>query len=188
MALAAPDPMMKLTVQWLDDHQTLIAGALGFVGVIITLLVNASLERRQRGREREARSDALRRALAEELRLFEEVLKERLDMIAEAERDASGGLLIPLTHTTDIFENSIDSLGLLRSDQVAAVLRASLYVRQMPEKLSLLGRIQDPRGDRSFVHVGSEHYRAIKAIHQHIRKEVSAARRALTTPGRRRFW
>jgi len=180
--------MIKLTVQWLDNHQTLIAGALGFVGVIITLIVNSALDRRQRGRERAARSDALRRALAEELRLFEDVLKDRLDMIAEAERDSSGGLLVPLTHTTDIFDNSVDSLGLLRSDQVAAVLRAYLYVRQMPEKLSLFSRTHDPRGERPLVHVGSEHFRALKAIHENIRKEVSAARRALMTPRGRRFW
>ena len=179
---------MKLAVQWVDDYQTLITVALGFVGVIVTLLVNASLERRQWGRERAARSDALRLALAEELRLFEDVLKERHDMIAQAERDTTSGLLIPLFHTTDIFENSIDSLGLLRSDQIAAVLRAYLSVRQMPEKLSRLGRTHDQRDEQSFVHVGSEHYRAIKAIHEHPRKEVSAARRALKTPGRRRFW
>ena len=179
---------MKLMVQWLDDHQTLIAGALGFLGIIITLFVNASLERRQHGRETAARSDALRLALAEELRLFEDVLKDRLHMIAEAERDESGGLLIPLTHATDVFESSIGSLGLLRSDQVAAVLRAYLYVRQMPEKLSLLGRVHDPRGEQLLVHVGTKHFRAIKTLHENIRKEVSVAIRALTTPRRRRFW
>jgi len=174
-------------VQWLDDHQTLIVGALGFIGVIITLIVNAFLERRQRGRERAARSDALRLALSEELRLFEDVIKDRLDMIAEAERGLSGGLLVPLTHTTDIFESSIGDLGLLRSDQVAAVLRA-YSISANAGKVSLLGRVHDPRGEPPLVHVGSEHFRAMKVVHEQIRKEVSAARRALTTPRRRRFW
>ena len=117
------------------------AGALlGFAGVIITLIVNAYLARRQeRGREaREAQ--ALRIALIEELR----IQKEALENFAQPAADAADAThtAVPLHRYEDVFTSVTPNLGILNRSEVAAVFQAYLPLRSLAWKLRLLEQIR----------------------------------------------
>jgi hypothetical protein len=83
------------TAGWLlREYQTLIVGALGFTGVIITLLANAALTRRQHARQVDHERSALKAALGAELSIIRDAYMDRIKTISEA--PATQGMLMPL--------------------------------------------------------------------------------------------
>jgi hypothetical protein len=125
---------------FLRTYQTLIVGVLGFSGVILTLAINAWLARCADRRKIAHEANVLRTAIIEEMKIqrsalvnSEETLKQQVDL-----KKTSPTVLIPLQRFTEIFDKSIDKLGLLTSDEVAAILDAYLTLRQLTPKMRIL--------------------------------------------------
>src|ERR1700737_2761468 len=133
----------------LKEYQTLIVGALGFTGVILTLITNARLIRRQHTRQVDHERTALKAALSTELSIIRDTFVDRIKMIAEAPE--TQGMLVPLDTMTAVYREVIAKLGLLSRGQVNLVMRAYILVRQMPDRLRFF---QAPEGDHTANEIG----------------------------------
>lgn len=82
---------------------------------------------------------------------------------------------------TDVYERSIDRIGLLSIGQISVVLRAYILVRQMPERLRLLAREHgtEEERDRGFAHIGSEYFEAVWHMHENSLNDIDVAISAL---------
>ncbi len=94
---------------FLTQYQTLIVGLLGFTGVILTLLTNARLNRKQHARQIEHERTALKAALSTELSIIRDTFRDRLEMIGEP--TGSQGMWVPLDTMTDVYGRVLDKIG-----------------------------------------------------------------------------
>lgn len=104
----------------LKDYQTLVVGSLGFIGVAITLFVNAAIPRQQQDRLRSHEANALRRGLVAELIEARKQLQRR----HRDEEDKQPYILVPKKRPPSVFAVSLPRLGLLTVDEVRTVLAA----------------------------------------------------------------
>ena len=126
---------------FIKTYQTLIVGVLGFVGVVATLFINAWLQRKTERRRIEHETRALRIALIEEMKAQRNALAHSAEGAKEAKNTSGVGrqsALTPLRRWSDIFDSSLDKLGLLTSEEVAAVLDAYLPLKELTSKIRLL--------------------------------------------------
>lgn len=132
--------MVDMTVTlwaWIQEQQTLTAGILGFVGVILTLLFNAWQERKQRREERRHECQTLRTALIEELSINRAGLDSFKDAVKEiTERQ---GLEVPTDLMDDVYKVLTDRIGLLSQAEVRKVMYAYLSMRTYNVRLFLVG-------------------------------------------------
>lgn len=130
---------------WVQEHETLTVGVLGFVGVISTLWINAWQAREQRREERRHERQTLRAALIEELKINREALvgnTENIDNISE-----TGGYFVPTDLMDDGYRAFTDRIGLLSQAEVRKVMYAYLSLRTYNAKLFLVG-VPPHTGDR----------------------------------------
>lgn len=130
-----------LMTDFIKNYQTLIVGVLGFIGVMVTLVLNAWLERKAERRRMEHETSILRTSLIEEMKAQRDALLHAAEGSKKA-KDTSGAVkqdaLTPLQRWTDIFDSSLEKLGLLTSEEVAAVLDAYLPLKELTSKVRLL--------------------------------------------------
>lgn len=85
----------------------------------------------------------LRTALVEELKFQRDALMHAAETASDAasanlKNGTSSDALIPVKRWSDIFDKSIDKLGLLQPEEVAAVLDAHLNLKELTSKLRLM--------------------------------------------------
>jgi hypothetical protein len=125
-----------------QEFQTLIAGTIGFAGVIFTLWLNARHAREQRQEERHHECQTLRVALVEELginrewmvRNTEEIIKNSVNDLPE-----EGGYFVPADPMDDAYRTFTNRIGLLSQAEVREVMFAYLSLRTYYAKLFLIG-------------------------------------------------
>jgi hypothetical protein len=134
---------------WIDvaiKFQTAIAAAVGFSGVILTLLFNAYQARKlERLKQRHERS-ALISGLSAELSVIRSsTVKNRTNFErAAAAPSATGKFLVPAKATiVDVYEASHARLGLLRPETVANVVRAYTLVKETPSNIAASTGLHD---------------------------------------------
>lgn len=124
----------------IKSYQTLIAGMFGFVGVMATLVLNAWLARKAERRQIAHEAQVLRVALVEEMKAQRDALRHAAE--GQKAEDSSNvgkqGALAPLQRLTEIFDSSLNKLGLLTRQEVAAVLDAYLPLKELTPKIRLL--------------------------------------------------
>ena len=137
---------------WIEQHQNLTVGILGFVGVIATLWINAWQVRRQRRKELCHERQTLRVALAEELRINRESFVNSMKSL-EASRDQNSAeatgldFLVPTDEIEDAYRSFIGRIGLLSQTEVRKVMNAYIRLRTYNATLLLMARLPQP-GDR----------------------------------------
>lgn len=99
----------------LEDYQTLISGSVGFIGIIITLFINARLARKARVEEIAHEQNALRTALAAEITIYLESLAKNIN---KGVPSAGSPILVPILDTNEIYALSREKLGLLTEIEV----------------------------------------------------------------------
>ena len=122
-------------------YQTLVVGILGFCGVMVTLAFNAKLARRADERRIAHEARVLRTALVEEMKVQRDALMHASNTSKKPDEPRNFGrqdALTPLRRWSDIFEKSIDKLGLLQPEEFAAVLDAYLPLKELTSKIWLL--------------------------------------------------
>ena len=136
---------------WIENHQTLTVGIIGFLGVIATLWNNARQAGIQRRKELFHERQTLRVALAEELRINPESFFRSMKSL-----DANPALdnLVPTDEMEDVYRSFIDRIGLLSQTEVRKVMYAYLTLRAYTAGLFLHARQLEP-GARH-VHVPSQ--------------------------------
>ena len=173
--------MWEATLYCIERFQTLIAGLVGFTGVVVALVVNGWITRRQHARQVDHERQVLRTALRSELRILRTAYLDRISMIDEAKREGSSGVLVPLNTMTDAYGQLLDKLGLLSEEEVRATMTAYVLARQMPERVQLLRRqhATDDELGRSMALVDSDFFNALRDMHRNYLQDIDKAISAL---------
>ena len=139
--------------------QTAIVGVVGFAGVVITLVVNASLVRRERQETLKQERTAMRTALVEELKILKLSLEMGIETIEKGKQDETTGGVVPTDTMSDVYNAFVPKIGMLTSQEVGKVMLAYLTIRELSKSLILLPgaaildehRVEVPRN--SFAHL-----------------------------------
>ncbi|MFN3574953.1 MAG: hypothetical protein ACK4TR_15620 [Phenylobacterium sp.] len=164
---------------WAERYQTLLGAILGFGGIIVTLLENAKLARRQGAMVRAQETEGLRAALKGELAVLADTFSNALETIKRARTDKTRELLVPTVNTTAIFDASTSKLGLLTIDQTSAVVRTYSLVKELPIRIGVLRQMLDSDSGRTYAAVGSPLFGALERLYAMALQEVQVAAQAL---------
>ncbi len=126
---------------------------IGFVGVIVTLTVNAWLARRARAAELRARQAAFVSAVLAELEIVRESFA---GVVADISRPQGSGALLPTQKYTFVFDEMVAQLGVLPKENVKAVVYAYMCIAAYYQNLMLVCGEPKTFGDKTFVHVGPD--------------------------------
>jgi hypothetical protein len=135
----------------LRDYQIAFGALLGFTGVIVTLLVNAWLARRQHAREIAAERASVRGALLAELRVLRDSYQERIDRMQAAE--PGQGIIAPTRVHVDVYDSLRGKLGLLTPNEAERAVLTYPFVGELPDQVR-----QFKRGQRLPVDQDTEHF------------------------------
>ena len=130
------DPAQSL--HWLERYQTLVVGGFGFLGVIITLFVNAWLARRERRHDLAKERRTLRVALREELKINKQSFETNTKRLEEKDQEGAGDLVIPRGTMDDVYTAFVPKIGLLSSRETEKVMLAYLTLREFHRSVRLL--------------------------------------------------
>ena len=118
--------MSDETYQLLIDFQTLLVGAVGFLGVILTLIANARLSRKAEKDSLEQRRLSVVAAVTAELTLF----RATFDRLSEHADEDTEWVVVPRMELRH-FEAVTDEIGLLGPDLCKDVLNAILAIEEI---------------------------------------------------------
>lgn len=127
-------------VDLIERFQTVLVGAVGFIGVIWTLRTNAKLASVERQQQIQTRRSALRRVLAAELRNYSHALKGNLDAGAPDDQAFSVGRIRTL-----FSQGLAAEIGLLELGEVDVVVNALISLDGMEHFLQNLSASHDER-------------------------------------------
>ena len=173
-------------MDFVDRFQTLIAGIIGFSGVILALVGNALLARRQHAGQIDHERQILRTALRSELGAVRDSYLDRINTINQAQRDGNPGVLVPLETMTDTYGRLLDKIGLLSEEEVRAAMEAYHLVRQMPERVRLLERqhATPDEVESRMAFVDGTLFTALCQMHQNYLQKIKEAIAALSITSR----
>ena len=137
---------------FIKDFQTLIAGILVLIGVVVTLWQNASVARKQCENQRNHQQNNLREALLAELKINHDALVDNWQQSKiGSRRDQDEEILIPTDIMNDNYLAHLNQIGILSRIEVNKVMYAYLALRASSTKLSLIGTPVDE--SRQYVRV-----------------------------------
>ena len=168
-------------VDFLERFQTLVVGALGFLGIIVTIATNAWLTRRQYSRQIKHEGDMLRVALRAELGIIRDAFVDRVNTLANA-APGHTSILIPLDTMTDAYSQLLEKIGLLSQDEIRAAMKAYLLVKQLPERMRLLQREHGAGVEKKapFAKIDGDLFNVISQMHKNYLEDIEAALSALS--------
>ena len=188
-----PRPVMTFA-EFVEEYQTLVAGLAGFTGVIITLLVNASLARKQdttqarlareqRDHERELAERHREEELEREQVLLRRVLLCELfhnsrmcqKAINVHDTDKNGDLWLESIGAREAFDRLMPRLGALSPDEVGKVMHA-YYAIEWADALKSISAIDQQQG---IVKVKQNHADQVARAHRTAHEKANEAIHAL---------
>ncbi|KPH92148.1 hypothetical protein AMS57_01050 [Pseudoalteromonas undina] len=113
----------------LQKYQILIAGCLGFVGVIVTILANGFFSRQQHKRELKSKENSVRVAIRSELEINLSSFEARIEQLG---KPTNSDAHIPNSFFTDVYDTLLNEIGLLNESEVASVINAYLLIKELP--------------------------------------------------------
>lgn len=119
-----------------ETYQTFFAGLLGFLGVIITLLLNGKLQRDLRKREIDHQANSIRTAIRAELLMNKGAYDLRLEQFGDDVENKHA--LLPNKIFDEVFHKLLDQLGILEEAEVEKVLHAYHLMSELPYKLRIM--------------------------------------------------
>lgn len=164
-------------IEALRQFQAGITGVIGFAGVMLTMWWNARLARNARDAAIRHERETLSIALIEELKVLRDSYVNNAETAGKARLD-EGALDVPMFQMTDVYDKMLDKLGLLSSDQVAAVMNAYLTHRQVSYSISsVLGGVRGP--STTGVRIPVKNAKVLKALYEKRVPDFERAIRAL---------
>lgn len=157
-----------------QPYQTLIVGVLGFVGVIVTLVVNAWLQRKAHADQRLHELGALRAALRGELKVNRNTFAGRVNELKAS--SSTSDPHVPAKVMNAVFRSSISKLGLLRESELEPVLVAYLLLEELPSTLvTILGGLPIQGAHGLFIRVDSSRKFEAKRLHEAVLDRIDEA-------------
>ena len=123
----------------------LLSIIVGFMGVVVTMLWNAWLARRQQDRQWETNRQVLRQGLITELKGIERVLKNAVSLLDEAiegnkdrEKGKEGYVLIGSIASSPLYLASLSQIGCLTQSEVAVVVAGYQVLSRQDQRARIL--------------------------------------------------
>jgi hypothetical protein len=160
--------MVDCLYQLVKDFQTLLVGVIGFSGVIVTLLMNSRLSRKQHDRE------VLKTALCAELELNRKSFSDKASTPEDDQEES--GAFYPIEMKTSIYQAFIEKLGLLSTEEVSAVINAYTLIDEAPVRLGLLSSGHDPSYDKpGYIFIKASHSKTAAGIYKSFLPSIETA-------------
>lgn len=156
----------------LESFQTLIAGALVFLGVVLTLWFNAWIARKNRAEELKSEKSIVQTALIQELKVIKGSIKEGAEKIEEAKR-VGATLAVPRRPMLDVYNTYLPRLGLLEPRQLERVLAIYLHIIELHRGLTLYPNVKIP--DEYRVLLRGESLQRLAADHKNLMLGIDEA-------------
>lgn len=114
----------------LQKYQILIAGSLGFLGVILTIATNGYFNRRQHIRELNQKKNSIKAALVAELEVNLSTFKARAEEFSTPKDKVA---YLPLITFIDVYKSLINDIGLLPESEIKKLVKAYLLIEEVPQ-------------------------------------------------------
>ena len=149
----------------LERFQTSLVGVLGFTGVIMTMVANATIQRDLQSAQRQHQGQSLRTALLVELKENVQMYETRISDLSKM--DGTQDVLMPSKVTNNIYQSSLSDVGLLSANEVESVLRAYLLLEEIPYRLRLVVGTNNVGGyNDEFIRIDANKCEVVKKIHE----------------------
>ncbi|ENS5608791.1 hypothetical protein ACE1RU_003731 [Vibrio mimicus] len=122
----------------LFHYQTLVAGLVGFLGVIISILANGYLARKQERAQRFHEKDTILAALRAELKVNLATIKMRSEQLSIPSPSHRNQGYLPILVFNDVYKSSLHKIGVLEDKQAEQVIKMYLLLEELPTKMQLL--------------------------------------------------
>ena len=150
----------------LQAYQTLIVGTLGFIGVILTMLANAYMQRKQYERKILHEANSLRVALKTELNANRQSFKGRIEQFEERDEIYTDAL-IQNRSDDKIYTELLGLIGLLTEQEIEKVTEAYGLLAEIPYRIRIIVGTDGIGGfNDEFIRVKKEHHETVTKIHQ----------------------
>lgn len=170
--------MCECLLGFFEKYQTFAVGALGFGGVICTIIMNARLSRVQHDRQINYERNALRTAICSELELIRKMIAGRCEMAQEKEGLQSA--FYPEHISNQVYLQFINRIGLLSSNEIEVVMEAYALVSDLPMRLQFISTDHDPSFDRpGYIFIEAEHAETAIGIHKSFLPKIALAIKTL---------
>ena len=126
------------------QNQELLAAAVGFLGVMASLLFNGWLSRAQFQRSIHHKRQSLRIAILEELGIIKENANTFQSRLRGWKRNMEEGeeyIYIAFFDQTDVYKSFLADLSLLRSEEIQRTLKAYYYFKQFHSKMQIFAEL-----------------------------------------------
>ena len=161
------------------DFQILIAGILGFCGVIVALLHNGKQMRTQRRKERFYERQMLRVALIEELNINRSSLVSNINDLKD-NFPSTIEFWVATYEMNDVFKSFVGRIGVLTKCEVSKVLSVYLLLRTYRASLFLHSRLSERvKIDNQHVPVPGNRRRELIKMQQSLVRPLAQAIEAL---------
>ncbi len=160
------------------NFQTLIVGILGFSGVMFTLYTNARIGREQVKNSIAHERGTLKTALSAELGLILAYFYE-LAKTSDANGEKTSAFY-PEEISQLVYRSFITKIGLLSSEQAAAVIKAYSLINELTIRLKLLSAGHDPSFNKQgYIFISEEHEETALSIYRNFIPIIEQAIEAL---------
>ncbi|MDE4303657.1 hypothetical protein PXK30_09430 [Phaeobacter gallaeciensis] len=122
---------------FVETFQTLIAGGLGFGGVILTILASAKSTRQQEADRLKQRAASLSSALREELEIIVSVLERNAEAFSNISTDSDNGFFVPIDELNSVYRANLASLAELPPGDVKLIVEANLKLAGYERRMGL---------------------------------------------------
>ena len=165
----------------IKDFQTLLVGVIGFSGVIITLLMNSRLSRKQHERIIKHDREVLKTALCAELELNRKSFSHKGSTLEDDQKESDS--FHPIGMITNVYQAFIEKLGLLSTAEVSAVINAYTLIDEAPVRLGLLSSGHDPSYDKpGYIFIKASHSKTAAGIYNSALPSIQIALEKLSAP------
>lgn len=157
-------------IDWVRDFQTLIAGVIGFGGIIYTINAQGKQNRTSTEEAAKLQSESIELALIAELEMLADLHSKLAIEFGKKLTDDETGYFVPSAPANIVFRALLPKLDQLGSVHVGPIVSAHLTHKTFFDSLSLLGTPQtDSPG---YILVNGKHQKALVAMNESVAERM----------------
>ena len=158
----------------LETYQTFLTGLLGFAGVIITMIVNAKLQRDSQSRQMDHEANAIRVAIKSELIANKNAYENRIQQF-DKHSDFSHAL-VPINTIDSVFKSLQNKIGLLTETELENIFNAYLLIQDLPYRTIIYAGTDAVGGlNNDFIKLDKEQQTVVSDMHRNFLLDIERA-------------
>ncbi len=164
-------------VDVIDTYQTLIAGVVGFVGVIISILANGFFARKQHGQGIAQRRKSIISAIKAELHVNLKSFEGRAEILKTPPNGKRTAF--PVKVFNDVYKEMLGQIGYLTEEECRCIINIYLLLEEFPNRVKLLLSDSEYSIDDFIVITDPSHRCSLQEAHVEYVKMINSAIKSL---------